>query len=424
MTGEMADNSVENNNLQLLRVNHSIKMTEAFETMFLDETLCDISICCEGEVVKAHRVILAASSSYFKQILSGINCQTQYPIIFVNGIHMPDLSAMLEFMYRGEVTIPQTQLPSLIKSAEVLGISGLCQLDPNARNVSETHDKSRTSSPTDSTGGASKRGRKRKKVSQKSDNEIGSDSETPFKKIDENCDESEDLDPNEVKAPTEKLVKSKLRSWTQQIALKANHKDSEESQQMSESETQSHQSVDETQGVTESTGSPQTKKSLLKENWRHSRARRPPLKYSEYTLPKGIQDVKPIIDKKPDPQKDTDPEYEDTMSTSSAVRPPSPRLTRGRSRVHSNDDPKGINSKEDDLEGVATTSTSADTNTSGLTPNTRSRRQTHSPSDGKVKDSESITPISDKPIVKSDDESSQGSTSQTRNKTPIKTQSE
>ena len=224
------------------------------------------------------------------------------------------------------------------------------------------------------------------------------------------------------------MVKSKLRSWTQQIALKANHKDGEESQQMPESESQCQQSVDESEKseTTESTVSP--KKNTLKENWRHSRARRPPLKYSEYTLPKGIQDLKSTVDKKSESQKEIDLETDDTTSsTTVVVRPPSPRLTRGRSRVHSNDDPKVIHVKEEEFEVVATASTSADSLNLTLTPNTRSRRQTHSPSEGKIeakfKDNESISQTSDKPAIKSDDESSQGSTSQARNKTPVKIQS-
>ncbi|CAG2165120.1 unnamed protein product [Oppiella nova] len=440
----MADNS---NNLQLLRVNHSIKMTEAFESMFLDESLCDITIGCGGHSVKAHRVILAASSSYFRQILSSINGQTQYPIVIVDGIQMSDLSAMLEFMYRGEVTIPHSQLSSLIKSAELLGVSGLCQLDPNAQNLNDSpQDKSRTSSPTDSTGGPPRRGRKRKKLHPKPENErnnemIGSDSEHASKNLKnaEECDESEDLDTSDAKTdPSEKLAKSKLRSWTQQIAMKANHKDAEESPQMSnDDERTANQMIAEDMNqsepsqANESAGSPQIKKHIIK----HSRARRVPLKYSEYTLPKGINEVKQqIVDKNETQTKDTDGETDDPIASgvTLSLRPPSPRLTRGRSRVHSVDDPKDSKvittpSKEDPMDiGMASTSTSAD---GGLTPNTRSRKQTFSPSDGKppkepIPESSSQQLVGEKVVIKSEDESSQNSqSSQVRPKaSPVKPQ--
>ncbi|CAG2104033.1 unnamed protein product [Medioppia subpectinata] len=473
----MADTSADagSNNLQLLRVNHSVKMAEAFESMFLDESLCDISLCCGGHVVKAHRVILAASSSYFKQILSSINGQTQYPIIFVNGIQMPDLSAMLEFMYRGQVTIPHTQLSSLVKSAEILGVSSLCQLDPNAQNLSENNahqDKSRTSSPTDSTGVATvpaRRGRKRKKplVVPKPENELPvSDSEaTPAVKKAEECDESEDLDGS-VDAK-DKLAKSKLRSWTQQIAIKANHKDADDNSQpqvIEDNERPLNQLIDESNQLetNDNSGGQQMKKHMLK----HSRARRVPLKYSEYTLPKGINDTKQTTDKT-DTQKanDTDVDIagDDPMTGSTITlvdnrRAPSPRLTRGRSRVHSVDDPKTVtpSKEESTLEiGVASTSATADGLNSSLllTPNTRSRKQTFSPTDGnkqskdkdkdKDKDKEKdkdkdkdkeVTDSSAQPLVaenkvtpiKSEDESSQTSQSsaaaQVRNKTPVKPQ--
>jgi hypothetical protein len=420
----MTDNN-SNNNLQLLRVNHSAKMTEAFESMLSDESLCDVSICCSGKVIKAHRVILAACSVYFKQVLSSINGQTQYPIIFVNGIQLQDLESMLEFMYRGEVTIPQTQLPSLVKSAETLGVSGLCQLDPNAQKClsqSEDENKSRTSSPSDSAT-QSRRGKKRRKLSQKPDNELSSDNETTLKKPEENGSESEELNCNETKL-TEKLAKSKLRSWSQQIALKALNKGLEESQEISEaetptdSETPRQQSTDEQQVIEDIDDKEHNKKHIPKDNWRHSRLRRPPLKFSEYTFTKAIQEIKPIPDKSENQKEIVET---DEIKTTEA-RPPSPRLTRGRSRVHSSDEHKMPPNRDDSSDaGLPSTSHENLNSSIQLTPITRSRKQTHSPSDGKLKDNDSSSTQTEKSPVKSI--TSDDDNSQTRSKAQPKPQS-
>lgn len=114
-------------NLQVLRMNHSDKLARAVESMFFDETLCDVTICCHGQSVKAHRVILAATSLYFKELFAN-TLPGQYPIVFVSSIPIADLNAILEYIYKGEVTVPQSQLESLVRSADTLGIIGLGQL--------------------------------------------------------------------------------------------------------------------------------------------------------------------------------------------------------------------------------------------------------------------------------------------------------
>lgn len=41
------------------------------------------------------------------------------------GVQASDLEALLEFVYRGEVSVDPTQLPSLLQAAHCLNIQGL-----------------------------------------------------------------------------------------------------------------------------------------------------------------------------------------------------------------------------------------------------------------------------------------------------------
>ncbi|KAH9393748.1 hypothetical protein TYRP_021470 [Tyrophagus putrescentiae] len=115
-------------NFQVMRINHKEKVTEALESMFIDEALTDVTICCCGQQVKAHRVILAASSNYFKEIFAA-TLPGQYPIVFIKSVSIEDLNAILEFIYKGEVTVPRDQMESLVSSAECLGVLGLGNMD-------------------------------------------------------------------------------------------------------------------------------------------------------------------------------------------------------------------------------------------------------------------------------------------------------
>lgn len=43
--------------------------TGEFETLRNDEQFVDVTLCCEDQFIKAHKIILSACSTYFKKIL-------------------------------------------------------------------------------------------------------------------------------------------------------------------------------------------------------------------------------------------------------------------------------------------------------------------------------------------------------------------
>ena len=44
-------------------------VTSAFDLLRRDEELVDITLCCEGQRLKAHRMMLSACSPYFRELL-------------------------------------------------------------------------------------------------------------------------------------------------------------------------------------------------------------------------------------------------------------------------------------------------------------------------------------------------------------------
>lgn len=49
----------------------------------------------------------------------------QHPVILLAGIGATDLESVLEFVYRGEVSVEPSQLPSFLQAANCLSIHGL-----------------------------------------------------------------------------------------------------------------------------------------------------------------------------------------------------------------------------------------------------------------------------------------------------------
>ena len=85
------------------------------ENNFTDVTLA----CDDGQQVEAHKVILAASSPFFKKLL-GRNKHAPDTLIYMRKMKYSDLSAIVDFIYRGESNVYQENLDSFLAIAAEL----------------------------------------------------------------------------------------------------------------------------------------------------------------------------------------------------------------------------------------------------------------------------------------------------------------
>ncbi|KAK6633648.1 hypothetical protein RUM44_004255 [Polyplax serrata] len=95
----------------------------AFPKLLTSEHFVDVTLACEKQFIKCHKIVLSACSVYFETLL--VNNPCQHPIIFMKDVEFWEIKALVEFMYKGEVNVSQNQLDSLLKSAESLQIRGL-----------------------------------------------------------------------------------------------------------------------------------------------------------------------------------------------------------------------------------------------------------------------------------------------------------
>lgn len=103
--------------------NYVSHVTEAFNVLRFENDLVDVTLCCDGGKIRAHKMLLSACSSYFKQIFKENPCQ--HPVIIFRNFKYEDLNAIINFMYHGEVNIFQEQLESFLNTAELLEVKGL-----------------------------------------------------------------------------------------------------------------------------------------------------------------------------------------------------------------------------------------------------------------------------------------------------------
>lgn len=126
-----------NQQFSLKWTNYTSHITNAFDSLRSKEDFCDVTLSCEGRKIRAHKVLLSACSTYFKEIFKENPCQ--HPVIIFKNVKYDDLFAIVVYMYQGEVNIEQDALTSFLQTAEMLTVQGLTEdEDTNTQKSSIT----------------------------------------------------------------------------------------------------------------------------------------------------------------------------------------------------------------------------------------------------------------------------------------------
>jgi hypothetical protein len=106
--------------------NHFKPKTEEDLKNYL-EHFTDVTLAAEGQLFKAHRLVLSTCSTYFKDMFIQTP-QNQHPLIFMKDVSAKILKDLIHFMYCGEVKVHQADLPAFVATAKALDIKGLALL--------------------------------------------------------------------------------------------------------------------------------------------------------------------------------------------------------------------------------------------------------------------------------------------------------
>ncbi|XP_018006610.1 protein abrupt isoform X2 [Hyalella azteca] len=106
------------------QLRHNNHLSLVLNQLAEDEAFMDVTLTAEGRSVKAHKSVLSAVSPYFSAVLRANPCQ--HPIIIMpRDVRYAELSNIIMYIYKGEMTVSAEDLPSLLKTAELLRITGL-----------------------------------------------------------------------------------------------------------------------------------------------------------------------------------------------------------------------------------------------------------------------------------------------------------
>jgi len=99
----------------------------SFKELRNDQDFADVTLACGDQSIEAHKVVLLACSPTFKNILK--RNKHPHPLIYMRGMKPDDLTALVDFMYYGEVNIFQKDLSGFLSLAEEMQLKGLADTE-------------------------------------------------------------------------------------------------------------------------------------------------------------------------------------------------------------------------------------------------------------------------------------------------------
>ena len=114
----------EEGKFHLTNTDFESNASTVFNDLYNDQIFTDVTLACEdGKTVKAHKIVLSASSDVFHKIL------TQYshtnPLIYFGDTSYKHIEYMMRYVYVGEVSVEEIELDQFIETANKFKIKGI-----------------------------------------------------------------------------------------------------------------------------------------------------------------------------------------------------------------------------------------------------------------------------------------------------------
>ena len=117
----------------------------SFKKLRTADDFYDVTLVTDDQhQVSAHKIVLASSSEYFKNILN--NNKHVHPLLCLTGVWLSDLNNILDYIYNGEVKIQQDHLDGFLQIARRFRVEGLVRGEDSDTFMKEDDVKNHDSS--------------------------------------------------------------------------------------------------------------------------------------------------------------------------------------------------------------------------------------------------------------------------------------
>ena len=113
-------------------------VSKSFSKLRNENEFFDVALVSDDlKLISAHKVVLSASSEYFKNILK--QQKHPNPLLCLEGISSTELNDILDYVYHGEVNVNQEDLDRFLKIANRLKLEGLMSPGENYKETWDQH---------------------------------------------------------------------------------------------------------------------------------------------------------------------------------------------------------------------------------------------------------------------------------------------
>lgn len=102
---------------------HNSALISEFDQLRQEEQLIDVTLAMEDGQIMAHKLVLSACSPYFRSLFTTNPCK--HPIIFLKEVPTEHIRLLVDYMYKGNISVKGHDLKSILKTATSLKIRGL-----------------------------------------------------------------------------------------------------------------------------------------------------------------------------------------------------------------------------------------------------------------------------------------------------------
>ena len=95
------------------------------QDLYQDKHFTDVTLVSDDDIqVAAHKVVLSSCSSVLRKLL--LNNPHPHPLLYLRGINHQHMQAIIQYMYCGEVRVPQQDINEFISICNDLKVKDLC----------------------------------------------------------------------------------------------------------------------------------------------------------------------------------------------------------------------------------------------------------------------------------------------------------
>ena len=107
----------------LENINFTANLSSSLASLLSGSQLCDVTLVCDDGQLSAHKVILAASSTFFSSVF--LMYPHNHPLLYLRGVKTEQMQFLLQFLYAGATDMKKEEVPSFLSMASDLKIVGL-----------------------------------------------------------------------------------------------------------------------------------------------------------------------------------------------------------------------------------------------------------------------------------------------------------